>query len=524
MNNIGEISLDEYYLWRKKTETNYPWKRQYLNCEFLNYEQKRIEKTSQWYKDFKKVCINEKMDSVSFYVVPLKLYATWKTAIANHGNYEYIGLSALFNSPQILLIGLIPYSVEKPKDYRLIEITESKKIHLVNERMEKIESALVIKEWESLQSDRIYVDVDYEKRIISKIFKEILGADAPISLSLQSPIVSAPYDGSIGGISLSSLAENSSFAKELLKITQIMVPPEYRELSPPKKVYFGKNFQGISGSKFHLSERPNLDRNILSSLYTMKYNNIEKKNLERRKFRGEFSLLSSLKPYRGRLEALKKMFKEYTTTEVTLPRSLDKRLDGTFLPTLKNSINENLWIQIVYSRQNKPVLDTNNEKEFSRLKDDLNILLPDIHGDPESKEYWVNSLLYPLRNNMNRVALSLARAEEKRKLKKRHLKRARELLVDNMTIFVEMPQIQDSMYSLKKKRSKAGPRYLLVQTMLINHPGSTTKEIFEDIKFTEAFDDRNDLQELLDWMKKKDLVIRDGYGKYTWVGSSPKKY
>jgi len=524
MRKIESIPPSEYYLWRKKTETFYPWQRQYVNCEFLKYEQKRIEKFLEWYTKFRKADENKEVDSASFYAVPLELSSSWKAAIVSHGNYNYVGLSALFNSPQGSLIALVPYSIEKPYDYRLIEITKSKKTNLINEKLNKVEYALIIEDWDYLKSDNVYVDVDYEKKVVAKILEENLGVDNQFSLSFQSPIISAPYDGSIGGITLSSIFSNSSFAKELLKTIQLMVPPEYRTLMPSKTLYKGDKFQCRNGIKFHLAERPYFDRNVLSSVYVRKYSEIDRELLQRENFNGEFSIFSTLNPYRGRLEALKEMFKKYTATEITLSKSLDELLEAdVYLKRLKNAINEDLWIQIAYSRQYMPGIDKNVEKEFFKitqfLKKDLDILLPDIYRDEKSKEHWVNSLLYPLTDNMNRIAQSLARADEKDKLNEKYLKKARGIIIDNFKGFIDLPEIQDTLSSLTKRKSKGGPRYSIVQTELINHPQSTVKEIFEAVKSTGVFTDIYDLQEFLDWLHRKGYVIVDGNRKYTWAGA-----
>lgn len=120
------------------------------------------------------------------------------------------------------MIGLIPQIIKQPIDHRLINITKSKKLYSFNRLFNKVECVLVIEDWEELESDKIYVDVSHESKIISKILDENLFGDEQISLCFQSPIISAPFDGSIGGISLSSISGSSSFSKELTKTIQLM--------------------------------------------------------------------------------------------------------------------------------------------------------------------------------------------------------------------------------------------------------------------------------------------------------------
>ena len=77
MNSIQPYSLKEYYPWLKKSEMNVPWKRAYLNQEFLKYEQARINKLSKWHKNFLKIDETVVLkEEASFYTIPLELTAT----------------------------------------------------------------------------------------------------------------------------------------------------------------------------------------------------------------------------------------------------------------------------------------------------------------------------------------------------------------------------------------------------------------------------------------------------------------
>ena len=230
--------------------------------------------------------------------------------------YNYVGLSALCDSSQILLIGVLPYTTKQPQEYGLIEITKSKKNNLVNKKLNMVEPALVIDEWEPLKSYHRYKDVPYEKGIVQKVLKENLIPDEQISSSLQCPIISAPkVFGSIGGIALSSMMSDSKFANDFLKTIQLMVPPEYRDLPPPKSVYEGDKFQYRTGIKFHLAERPHHDNNILSTIYAKQYNRLSGELSRRYEFNGEFSICSALNPDKGNVnQMLVELFKNFTAT------------------------------------------------------------------------------------------------------------------------------------------------------------------------------------------------------------------
>ncbi len=138
--------------------------------------------------------------------------------------------------------------------------------NIFNRRLNIVEPVVLIESWDYLKSDSIYKDVPYEKQIIQNIISENLIDNSQISLSFQLPIISAPYaGGSFGGISLSSISYDSEFAKELLRTMQLLVPPEYRTLQPPKNVYNGYTFPYLEGIGFHLAERPYWDYNVLST-------------------------------------------------------------------------------------------------------------------------------------------------------------------------------------------------------------------------------------------------------------------
>ena len=364
------VELSEYYLWRSFSASQYPWQRQYTNTDFLKYERKRIKEVYLWYEGFRRASEGSQIDEVSLYVVPLELSSLWKAAIASYGNYNFFGLSALNNTPTLCLIGLIDRNLKQPDDYRLIRILKSKKVHLYNTKSSFAQPALVVEEWEYLNSDYIYVDVPFEKRIIEKIISENLTSEEHIPVSFQSPIISAPYVvGGIGGVSLSSMAAKSRFAEELIKTIQLMVPPEYRATRPPKSVYRGHKFLYESGIKFHLAERPYYDRNLLRGLYARNFNPVLKEVNRRFGFKGEYSIFSTLVPEKVNIsQFFTELFNNFTKTEITLPYDLDELpLMDIELTKLRKVIDEDVWLQVVYSRQIHPRLTDNVDKETIKI-------------------------------------------------------------------------------------------------------------------------------------------------------------
>ena len=526
------FSLKEYYLWRKTTETVYPWKRQYLNHQFLEYEKERILKLSEWRNKFKTAEQNTILEEASLYAIPIELSSTWKGAIASYGDFKYVGLSALYNSPQMLLIALLPITIKQPQDYRLIEVKRSKRINIVNERLNTVEPMIIIEEktdWEDLRSDSIYKmdkyeDIPYERNVIQKIIEENLIHDEHISVSFQAPILSAPpVRGSVGGISLASMTGDSSFAHELSKTIQRMVPPEYRESKPPKTAYSGHKFTYREGVKFHLAERPYCDRNILSSFYDTTYRGLANRLSYRSSFEGEYSIFSTISPNLGdETQVWKELMRNFTATEVTLPENIDNLpLEADVeLTKLINAINEDLWIQVVHSRQKMPAISEEINNGFidivSRVREDFDVLLTDIVRQEENREYLVRSMLQPTHYNLKRISQSFARSDGKDTVSLNHLRQARKLLVANFEGFINHPEFSGIRSEVASSRNDA--KKSVVQTEIINNPRSSVSEIFESVRTTGLFRDIYDLQGLLDELHREGYVIADRNNRYTWVG------
>jgi hypothetical protein len=394
-------------------------------------------------------------------------------------------------------------------------------VPLFNTRINEIVYALVIEDWNYLESDQLYVDVPFEKKIVSKLINENLISDNRISLSFQTPIISAPYiPNSIGGISLSSISSDSGFSKELVKAIQLMVPPEYRSLPPPEVAYNGSKFKN-KGFEFHLAERPFADKNILSGTFSTKYLSLNNELIKRNRFPGEFSIFSNLSSGAGTtIEIWTDLLKNFAATEVTLPMELDELMTADVdITRLKRVINEDLWLQIVYSHQLRPGINSKSKDDLIKinelLKKDLHILLSDIQKEEISREYIVASLIQPMSYNLKRIAQSFARAEEKSRLTANLIKKARTLIVDNFTEFIEHPKIHNMKSILVRRKDNV--RYDIVQWHLKNNSRSSAEEVYEGVKASGKFRDFNDLKNFLNWLRTKDHVIVGPDKKYIWV-------
>ncbi|MBI2147280.1 hypothetical protein HYU19_02265 [Candidatus Woesearchaeota archaeon] len=502
MDSILSFKPKEYYLWKRKTELVYPWQRQFVNQEFYKHEAKRIEELSKWHHNFLRAAENASLEETSFYVVPVELSSSWRGAIINIGDYNYIGLSGLQNSPQVLLVAILPYTTKRPDDYRLIRIIKSKRKDIFDKKTIKIHPAIFIEEWEYLPSDQIYLDIPYEKKVVQKVIEENLIHNSQVAQSFQAPIISAPYvDGSIGGVSLTAMSASSQFAQELIKSIQMMVPPEYRSLNPPESSRKGTTFQLEEGIKFNLAERPFFSRNMLVGVYDTKYQTLSTEIIRRSMFSGEYSIFSTLNPPSGTVtEVWKELMKNFTATEITMPEDIDTFPKADVdLTRLQGVINEDLWIQIAHTRQINPAL--NNESEdllistINRLKQDFDVLLSGTTKNDIEREHLVRSMLHPISYNLKRIAQSF---------------------LDNFTAFIQHPQFERVRSAMERK--KGDMRFSVVETEIINHQKSTAREIYEAVKSTDLFKDTHDLQGLLDWLHNRGFVIVDQEKKYAWVG------
>lgn len=324
-------------------------------------------------------------------------------------------------------------------------------------------------------------------------------------------------------ISLASMAWNSSFANELSKTIQRMVPPEYRESKPPKTAYLGSKFKYLAGIEFHLAERPYYDKNILSSFYDTTYGGLANKLSYRNSFEGEYSIFSTISPKEGdETQVWKELMRNFTATEVTLPENIDDLpIEADVeLTKLINAINEDLWIQVVHSRQKRPAISEEINNGFidivSRVGEDFDILLTDIVRQEENREYLVRSMLQPTQYNLKRISQSFARSDGEDTVSLNHLRQARKMVVANFEGFINHPEF--SSIRLEMERSRDDVRYSVVQTEIINNPRSSVREIFESVRTTGLFRDIYELQELLDRLHRNGYVIVDRNNRYTWVG------
>ena len=520
------FNMKEYYSsWRKNSSFSSPWDREYLNLDFLKHEKKQIEKITEWYyKKFQKADENDVLPEISLYLIPVELSLQWKATINSLGNYNFRGLSALQNSPSIIMIGLFPHNIEKqPNEYSLINILKSKKVSLNNTHNGISVYALIIEEWEDLPSDSLYLDVPHEKDVLQKLFKKHISIGKSYTSSFQSPLIGAPYTpGSVGGISLASSTNNSRFAQDFAKLLQQIMPPEYRSIPPPQKAYLGQRFKYLDGISFHFAERSSTQGNYFSSFYDNSYNSLTQELDNRKKFLGEYSIFSTLiSNYTSPREILKDMANNFTATEITLPEKIDEITDWADidLNTIRSDINEDeLWIQIANAHQIKPSIIPNNQEYVyttKKIAKDFDAILSDTLKVEAERESTVNWMMSNTQHNIKRLAQSLARSTNKFEVTRDNLDDARGIIVDNFGGMVDNGKFD--FIRAKLEKSKTDARFSIVQETIIILKSPTAREIYDEVKNSGLFSDMYDLQNLLDWMERKGQAIVDIHKRYIWI-------
>ncbi len=515
---MEHLKSEEWYLWRRHSDKKYPWER-YLNAEFLKSERKRINDIDGWMKNFQRVPYHASLEDVCYYTVPIKIRSTWLTYLGE-GDYLCKGLSALRNCSIYPLIAFFP-SGKIPTDYSLIRIKSSKKIALLNSYTKSTtgEYAIIIEDWEELESDYIYVDMPFESRIISKIIEENTNAEKLLTESLQSPIVSSPFVlGDVGGISLASILDDSDYAHELCKTMELMLPPEYRSFSPPKSGLRGRNVDIGSGIGIHVAERIVTGRNYLSSVEGSTFKLMDEESRKRFSFKGEYSILGAMiKSHSTGRQLHKDMLHKFFEFEVSIPNL--SRFSAIEYDALTKAIDEDIWLQVVFMRQKTPSIDISSQEE-KRLREVIKEDIETVLCERMPEQY--REILSEIRandciENLKREAKSLARAEGRENVDFSLLRHARNNFIDWFWDLENDVEFRNVEYNAKIEWKNI--RFFIVENILRELGSATAEEIYQKVD-KNFFKDIGDLKGLLTWMqgrKPSPFVIKDSQNRYILV-------
>lgn len=487
----------------------------------MKSEQNRIDECVEWRREYRKTDRGDKLSEVSFYSLPIDLTKGWTEEIDRRGNFTVKGLSALKNDIQVPTIGLFPEDIDVPKDYSLIRILESEKQQIPNSKNNKGWRAIIIKDIEVLPDDHLYKDVPFEEESVKDILMEGLNGDEFTAKSLQSPLLSSPQGFSkSGGIGMASMLSSGPMADELIRQLQVILPPEYRMLDAPDRDKKGA-WKRINGReqqiKFKVAQKrtPN-SRSQVSASKATNYAVVNREMSRKLDFGGEYSFVGSLVPGGSKVDTFNEMFHKFTQTEVTTFHLEELRYADVDLERLQQEImgRENLWLNLVYSRQFQPGLkDKINEDSFkSDIRDEWEAFMPQM-GYEDIPQYLLDVKADESWKNMKRIGQSIARADGRGTVKKKDLKEARNMISSSLEELVMQEETRKARKQVKKR--DRNDRYASVQDIL-QSTRATTDQIWRIIKPYNYFDDKNDLQGFLDWLKRNKHIIRDQKGRYRW--------
>ncbi|MFH0808208.1 MAG: hypothetical protein V1888_01160 [archaeon] len=518
------LNAKEYYLWKSKEgnllRNNSPWKRKFLNIEFLNFEKKIINSLHSWRSLFIKAekdkVINRECKG---YSLPIEPDASWKVSIQEVGNFHVRAISALPNDLQAICILLFPKDV--PLNYQPIRILSGKKILIYNSKRFLAEPVLIVYDWEPMPFDEPYLDIpNPEKNIVSKIFGEF-GSDKTVVDSIQSTVVGAPkssQDG-VGGISLQSKSQDSKLSEEVIKTLMMMVPPELRDCLPPKMQSgeFVRNYR--PGISLKVSEKK-FRKSLVGGLAHNDYNNILSKFKDRKSVLEESSVFASLlfenKNIRKDYMASQNIINNFSASEITFANELSEEMGEYNLLSIQKNINEDLWLQIINLRKTSPQSKEADKINISKiLNKDIDALSSEVFPNSDIRRIALSAPLRNLGTNIDRLAQSISRSRLSNKVTHNDYMSARNIFVDN---FGKLTENYSSIFKniAKSKNSEPSKRHQLIIRFLDNNPSRTTMEIWESLKNTWEFKDIIDLQSVLDW-EIKNLHISLNSGRYSII-------
>lgn len=517
------LTLNQAYLWRRKSFSRYPWERKFLNIDFLDFEKKRINDVRDWWGEFYKKNKGDLLSEVLYYVIPAEFSSDIKASISNHGNYYPVQLSALKNSEQMGMLMILPRDKKSPPDYSLIRVSSSRKDVLIN--LSNSEPIYVInaEDYELEDSSRVYLDLPSkpEKDVVYKFIKEnLIQNDDLKAKSFQMPISSAPFiQNKGGGISLSSYSSKYSFSQEFLKTLKMIQPPEFTDIfyDYPDSVLKGKVVSdSTKGVSFKLGDFPSPSKNRFSCFNSQ---NLEYLDLELRKkevFNGEYSIACSLNETSNTAsERLREILSNFVKTEVSNRMDIEdlKYAQGLDLSKVQKEISEDLWVQIANQRQNSPLIENFDErffrknliKDWGEIFESLNVKNP----NPEEISLFAGKSF----ENIKKVAQGMSRDKQMGSVDKEILDNSYKLFVRSSSDIVDDPRVQSAVENLSHENKNKIKEIL--QSSLTIKP-LTLIQLFEELG--SLFDnDILKLQSIIDRLKTEGMIYEPISGYYQWL-------
>jgi len=352
--------------------------------------------------------------------------------------------------------------------------------------------------------------LDYEKGITRKIILENMISEKRIADNFSGPIISAPNSLGKGGLALSTFGGGSSFAKELMITLEMITPPVFRNIKPPKQAEKGYIEEFSNGIGVRYADRPYTDNSIVDAVVHNKYNEITKKLSYRNKSPiQEYSVFSTLiDTSQDHLTSLHKILSNFSDAEMILSDDLDDlALSDIDLEKTQKAIFEDVHIEVISLHNHYPIFNENYEDFISRkegdiknhcsiqLEQSLQISDGDIIGAT------LGPMLGGIGGNLRRITQHFARRSEINLVDEDIISSASKFIRRNFEDLLEQSNIQDILKEAKKSALADKKRWNKlekimepkVRSYLIDNPNSTLYKIQDGIGYPSMSSDESKL-------------------------------
>lgn len=508
MPNLGR---NEYYPWYQNSPASLPKDRIYKH-EYLKWEQERIEKAKIWDGKFRKANSSDTLDEYITYIIPVELSKLLNRRINGRG-FNILGTSALRNSLQFQKPAIFPEDMDLPPDYSLIRIFEPKKDYIGYEGF--IEHAIRVEDYQELNHDFIYHDLDVKNKKILDLLKDNLGGDELMAQSLYSPMISSPPTMTeTGGIGSCTLTPDSQFGVNINRQTAKILPPEYTSYDPPEKDVKGYNERYSSGRGkkiiYKTAEKTSNSNKHVGLVNDKRYSPIRDQNIARTNFSGEYSYLGNISPGNGReVEVAMEALTNFTQSEITLSSYDELKKADVDLNRLESSIanREDLWINIANARQFEPNIDRQNickEDWVQKLKKDWEFFLPKM-GFEENLPELAETKAEKTYENILRLGQKTARSEGRTEVSEDDLKEGRYAFTDQAERFLDTDIVKDATYKIRNSDT-TGPEATI--THLLRSNPCPKHELISNLTDTQHFDNKKTAEEFVQRMYNSGYIYR----------------
>jgi hypothetical protein len=231
-------------------------------------------------------------------------------------------------------------------------------------------------------------------------------------------------------------------------------------------------------------------------------------------FKGEYSFIGTLLSDGTAPEIFEDMLKNFTRTEVTA-FYLDKLKESdVYLYHLKKDINEDVWLNIVNSRQFTPTIDKNvNIKNWEgRIKKDWEVFLPEM-GFQENMNFFQNIKTKQTMSNIIRLAQANARGEAREKVTDKDMEEARKIFTNSAEELISHNITKAAKQTVAKQKEQNRIQSIKA---LLDLGSSSLDDMWQQLQNTGYYSNKRDFEEVIDWLHKKGFIIKLSSG-YTWV-------